>query len=83
MLFVAPGLDLRLGRLLISWGCVAAGIWGPGLAIGILWGRDASAEAFLLFFLGNGLASLLVGELGVTRLSAPAVGYLLWVVAEA
>jgi len=81
--FVALGLDFWLGRFFITrCSCIAAGTWGPGFTICILWCRDAAVKAFLLFFLSNGLTRLLVSELGVARCSTPSMGYLLCVVGD-
>ena len=61
---VALGLDLWLGWLSI---------------LAVLWWWHARVEALGLLGLCDGLASLLVGELGLTSLSTPAMSCLLWV----
>jgi hypothetical protein len=79
ILIVALGLDFRFS--LLFWDGIGGWLWCPGFAIGVDRWWDGGVEALLLLFLGNGLASFLIGELGFASLATPSVASLLCMLA--
>jgi hypothetical protein len=79
MLIVALGLDLWLFWFTIATSIVSSScrFRSPGVSLSVDGSWDRAVEAILLFFLGNSVSSLLVGQLCVSRVVAPAVSSLL------
>jgi hypothetical protein len=82
MLIIALGLDLGLFWLAVGTNAVSTGFRSISVSISVNGSCDFAVETFLLFFLGDGVAGLLVGELCGSRVVTPAVSSLLVVLAE-